>query len=242
MFSFDTFVNKKANGLFSPFSKPKGLAAKFAFIRLGISEASLRQGLATPKARVYQAVEALRRIPDGARLRVTSAAGTDLTLQVQAFGTCEHEIAENGGMAFLPASEISAEVIGGSAEGRIAVDVTVGQLYRFGELLGNFGRVAEPVVLTVRGGVIADVSGGAAAAELKEKLFALHTDCRKLVELGFGLSNMEPTGLIGVDESIIGTCHFGLGDGGECGVHLDLVVSAPEIASVVSGERAAVIQ
>jgi len=46
------------------------------------------------------------------------------------------------------------------------------------------------------------------------------------------LSKMTPTGLIGVDESIIDTCHFGIGDGAKCGVHLDVVVNAPTITEV----------
>ena len=36
-------------------------------------------------------------------------------------------------------------------------------------------------------------------------------------------------GLIGVDESIINSCHFGFGDGGRCGTHLDVVISKPAI-------------
>ena len=47
-----------------------------------------------------------------------------------------------------------------------------------------------------------------------------------MVELGFGLSRMEPCGVIGIDENIAGTCHFGFGNGSgnEAPVHLDLVV------------------
>ena len=40
---------------------------------------------------------------------------------------------------------------------------------------------------------------------------------------------MKPTGSIGVDESIIDTCHFGIGDSGKCGVHLDVVISNPTL-------------
>jgi len=64
---------------------------------------------------------------------------------------------------------------------------------------------------------------------LKELLFSLPKECRKLVEIGQGLSKMTPTGIIGVDESIIDTCHFGIGDAEKCGLHLDVVVSKPLI-------------
>lgn len=56
-----------------------------------------------------------------------------------------------------------------------------------------------------------------------------------LVEFGKGLSSMAPTGIIDVDESIINTCHFGIGDGvgfgidNEASIHLDVVIHKPEI-------------
>ncbi len=225
-------MRRGAGRVFSPFAKPAGLCAKYAFIRLGISEASLREGLSTPKARVAQALERLHRFQPGGALRVTNAAGTDITLRISGFSTCGHEIVENGGLAFLPPSETSAEVLPGTANGRIVVDVTIGQLYYFQELLAPFGLVDAPVTLLVEDGRIVDVIGGRMAAALQEKLFALPADCRLLVELGHGLSCMTPTGLIGVDESIIDTCHFGVGDGAACGMHLDVVVARPTIQAL----------
>lgn len=68
------------------------------------------------------------------------------------------------------------------------------------------------------------------AVELKGKLFSLPAECREIVELGHGLSKMTPTGLIRDDESIIDTCHFGIGDGATCGMHLDVVIYSPTIA------------
>lgn len=229
LFSFDTFVQKGANRFFSPFGKPEGVAARYAFIRLGITEASLLQGLSTPNACVYEKIAEMNRYVPGSKLRVTNAAGTDITLTVNGFTTCRHEIIEDGGMAFLPPSETSAEVVPYTANGKIVVDVTVGQLYHYHEFLGYFGRVAEPTVLTVENGTVVDITGDDLASLLKEKLFTLPTETREVVELGQGLSQMAPTGLIGVDESILDTCHFGLGDAGKCGVHLDVVISAPDI-------------
>jgi len=226
LLSFDTFM-QGACCTFSPFGKPKGLKAKYAFIRLGISEESLLQGLSTPKELVYDKIAELHKFKSGSKLRVTNPAGTDITLTIDGFGTYSHEIIADGGIAFLPPSETSAEVK--SADGVIAVDVTVGQLYYNETLLGQFGLVKEPVMITVKNGVVIDIAGN---DELKQKLFALPSECRKLEELGHGLSDMQPTGLIGVDESIIHTCHFGIGDGGNCGVHLDVVASQPAIVEI----------
>lgn len=106
--------------------------------------------------------------------------------------------------------------------------MTIGQLHYFGELIGYFGLVSNPITIIVQKGIIIDIYGDSMAAEFKEKLFGLPLECRKMVELGQGLSQIEPTGLIGVDESIIDSCHFGFGDG-KCGTHLDVVIKKPRI-------------
>ncbi|MBN2851920.1 MAG: hypothetical protein JXQ23_04205 [Clostridia bacterium] len=233
LFHFDTYVFGGANRFFSPFSKPDNMNAKYAFIRLGISEESLLQGLSTPEDLVYDTIEKFSRYEDKSMLRVTSVAGTDITIQTSSFTTCSNEIKEDGGMAFLPPSETSSQILGDHANGKIVIDVTIGQLYHFGKLLGDFGLVPSPVTITVQNGVITDIYGNMMAEELKSKLFALHGECRRLVEFSQGLSDMIPTGIIGVDESMIDTCHFGIGDGASCGVHLDVVIKNPQIMIVL---------
>ena len=233
--SLDSFITQRASRFFSPFGKPEGVAAKYVFLRLDITAASLAQGLATPPELVYGKIAEMAQYEDNAALRVRSAAGTDLRLKIHPFTTCSNRITEPGGMAFLPPSETSSEVLPGTGDGKIVIDMAVGQLYHFGELLGYFGRVDSPVTLTLEGGLITEITGGCIARELEEKLFALPLDCRRLVELGQGLSNMDSTGLIGVDESILSSCHFGFGDGGTCGTHLDMVLTEPKIERI--GEK-----
>lgn len=228
MLSFDTFING-ANQIFSPFQKPDGLASRYIFVRLGISLESLLEGLSTDKARVYGKIAEMNRLPDGSSVRVTNAAGTDISFRIHPFATCLHEVAGPGGMAFLPPSETSSDVIAGTANGRIVIDVTVGQLYLFRTQLEYFGLPDEPVTLTVEDGFITNVQGGRMAADVRRALFSLSQESRMLVELGQGLSDMKPTGLIGVDESILSSCHFGFGDGGSCGTHWDVVISSPRI-------------
>jgi hypothetical protein len=230
LFSLKAFMRKEISQKFQPFEKPIGLKAKYAFIRLDITKESLLQGLFTPRERVYSTIDKLSSLPQGTQLRVTTRTGTDVTLRIKGFTTCSHSISVDGGMAFLPPSEITTGVIPSTANGRIVVDVTVGQLYKHGELLGYFGLVDSPVTLIVENGKVIAVTGGTIAAELRLALFRLESDCRVLVELGHGLSTMTPTGLIGVDESIIDTCHFGIGDASTCGMHLDVVLSGPTIA------------
>lgn len=229
MLSSNTFIKCGANRFFSPFGKPEGIQAKYIFVRLDISQKSFVQGLSTEKKAVYGKINRMSHICPEEIVRVTNRSGTDISLRIRPFTTCSHEITEDGGMAFLPPSETSAEVITETANGKIVVDMTVGQLYHFGELVGYFGLVESPITLVVENGIITEVLGEGMAREFKEKLFRLPAGCREIVELGQGLSDMEPTGLIGVDESIIDSCHFGFGDGGRCGTHLDVVISKPTI-------------
>ncbi|MBQ3099508.1 MAG: hypothetical protein IJC50_00815 [Clostridia bacterium] len=229
LLSADTFVKSGANRYFSPFEKPNWINAKYIFIRLSISKESLIQGLTTEKELVYSKIEKMNQFNSDTFVTVTTDIGTDISFRINRFITCLHEITADGGMAFLPPSETSADIINGTANGKIVIDMTVGQLYHFGELIEYFGLVPAPVTLIISNGIITDIYGDNMASELKAKLFDLPIECRKLVELGQGLSKMDPTGLIGVDESIIDSCHFGFGDGGKCGTHLDVVIKNPVI-------------
>ncbi|MDE7289612.1 MAG: hypothetical protein K2N71_08965, partial [Oscillospiraceae bacterium] len=193
MLSADTFVKGGANRFFSPFGKPEGIQTKYIFVRLDISQKSLVQGLSTEKKAVYDKIDQMNRIRPEETVRVTNDSGTDISFRIKPFTTCSHEITENGGMAFLPPSETSSEVITETANGKIVIDITVGQLYHFGQLVGYFGLVKSPITLIVENGIITEVSGDGMASEFKEKLFGLPVDCRKIVEWGQGLSDMEPT-------------------------------------------------
>jgi len=232
LLSIDTYMKSGANEYFSAFKKPEWIMAKYIFVRLDISKDSLVQGLLTDKELVYNKIREMNRYNSEDLVIVTSESGTDISFKINPFITCSHEITADGGMAFLPPSETSSDIIAGTANGNIVVDMTVGQLYHFGELIGRFGIVSEPITITVQNGIITDINGDDMAAEFKEKLFSLPIECRKMVELGQGLSKMEPTGLIGIDESIIDSCHFGFGDGWKCGTHLDVVIKKPTIKQI----------
>lgn len=232
LLSIDTYMKSGVNEYFTAFGKPDWVTAKYIFVRLDISKESLLQGLSTDKELVYNKIEEMNRFDSDKTVTVTSESGTDISFVTCPFTTCSHEITADGGIAFLPPSETSSEVISETANGKIVVDMTVGQLYHFGKLIGNFGLVSKPVTITVQNGFIVDIEGDSMAVEFKRELFNLPIECRKIVELGQGLSKMEPTGLIGVDESIIDSCHFGFGDGWKCGTHLDVVIKNPTIKQI----------
>ena len=213
------------------FGKPEDVAAKYICIRPTITPKALLEGLGTP----YDVTENILRkfggLPEGERIRAISEAGTDVTLTTYDPFPIPFETREPGSNAYLPPAEISYCVESGSANGVIAADVTVGELRVNADLIDPFGFVSEPVKIFVEDGFIADISGDETAARLKAELFKLPQSCRKVIELGFGLSRMTPCGIIGIDESAAGTCHFGFGSGSgnEAPVHLDVVVSNFEI-------------
>lgn len=112
------------------------------------------------------------------------------------------------------------------------MDLTVGQLYREGQLLEKFGLVSAPIKLIIKKGMIVNVLGN---DTLQKHLSEMEDEASAIVELGIGLSQMEYTGIIGIDESILNTCHFGIGDGLFYGIenksfiHLDVVLTNPQI-------------
>lgn len=139
--------------------------------------------------------------------------------------------------AYLPAAEVYAAVVEGSARGVIRADVTVGEFVADGEVADPFGRVETPVELVIRDGKVVGVGSpgevGGMAGRLWSLLERFPESCRVVVELGVGLSAGPVTGQIAADECLRGTCHFGLGDNRFCGgtneapAHLDVVVRAP---------------
>lgn len=168
-------------------------------------------------------------------VQVTSPSGTDIIFKINKFKTCNHYIDETSDLAFLPPSEVEAGIVFGTANGIIVVDVTVGQINQNGKWLGQFGLVDQPVKLTIKDSYIVDIDRN---YELQKILNSLEPEARVLVELGKGLSQMTPTGIIGVDESILSTCHFGIGDGScvninnTASIHLDVVVDNPTIKEI----------
>lgn len=230
--SIDSFVFKGYNKYFSPFNKPQNLISKYVFIRLDITSKSLIEGLNTPIEKFEEVYKYYKSIPQDSRLCVKNTSGTELHFEINEFRTCSHRISADSDKAFLPPSELEAVIKLGTANGKIVVDCTIGQINQYGKWLGMFGLVEQPVTLIIRDSMITNIVGN---EKLKEILFSLGPECRTLVEFGKGLSKMTPTGIIGVDESIVDTCHFGIGDGigfgvdNEARIHLDVVIHQPEV-------------
>jgi len=208
------------------FHKPQDIAAKYICIRPTITPQALLEGLNTPYEIRKKILQACGSLPTGETIRVTSKSGTDISLTLTANIVIPFATHTPGSNAYLPPAEISYDVELGTANGKIVADITIGELRVYADLIDPFGLVDMPTTLHIKDGEIVDISGGNMADRLKSELWKLTPECRKLVELGFGLSNMTPCGIIGIDESIAGTCHFGFGNGkgNDAAIHLDVVV------------------
>lgn len=216
------------------FTKPPNIAAKYICIRPTITADALLEGLNTPYEITASVLNKHGNLPHGKRIRISAKSGTDILLTLSDHWTIPFNTHKPGANAYLPPAEVSYDVELGSANGIIVADVTVGELRVHADLIDSFGLVDAPVTLHIQNGEIVDITGGEMARRLKTELWKLPINCRKVVELGFGLSQMTPSGIIGINESIAGTCHFGFGNGSgnDAPIHLDVVVNNVIVISV----------
>ena len=197
---------------------------------MDIPEASLLSGLNTGFAKINAIIQECEAFSAGKKVQVTTEIGTDLTTEIAHQNSVSYQPLGSGGMAFLPPSEVSEDLVEASSNRTIVVDVTASEI-RFGsELIAPLGLVDQHVTITVKDGLIENITGGEIAKRLKNGLDKLDKNLQVLVELGHGLSDLAPTGIIGIDESMNGTCHFGIGNRNP--YHVDVVISNPTIALI----------
>jgi len=229
----DTFMGKGYKDIFPSFNNPKGVAAKYIMIRPTITPQALLEGINTPLETTDAIVRKYSILRDDKAIRITAKSGTNISLIPYEPWTIPYVTHAPGTNAYLPPAETTYSVKQGTANGTIVADVTVGELRVYADLIESFGLVDEPVTLRVDDGEITEIVGGAMAQRLKTELWKLQNNSRKIIEFGIGLSQMTPSGIIGIDESIAGTCHFGIGNGSGniAPIHLDVVVNDFEVGN-----------
>ncbi len=179
----------------------------------------------TIAARSRKLSEELQR---GDLVRVTSPAGTDITLRrgdryPKPDTGLYHEAGSSGN---LPAGETFFAPIEGSAQGHIVFEAAV----------AGIGKLQQPIHIVVRDGMAVEITGGSEAEKLNELVDGVGPDGRNLAELGIGTNDQaQITGVILEDEKVMGTVHFALGDnksmGGTVAVssHLDGLILQPTV-------------
>jgi len=166
----------------------------------------------------------------GSVLRVTSKAGTDITLPIRGIKAIASTglIHEPGSFGNLPSGEAYLMPVEGASEGVFVVD---GSMSGIGNLAGK-----TPITIRVKKGAAVEITGGAAAKKLRAKLEPLGPKAFNIAEFGIGTNDAARiTGSILEDEKIMGTIHIALGNNMSMGgtvdvpVHLDGIVKSPTV-------------
>jgi leucyl aminopeptidase (aminopeptidase T) len=160
--------------------------------------------------------------------RVTSAAGTDITLPITGIRAIPSTglIRTAGQWGNLPSGEAYMMPEEGKAEGVIVVDAS----------LAGIGKLTEPVRITVAGGQAVAVEGGEQARRFAEQLDKAGPGARNCAELGVGTNDRAVvTGAILEDEKILGTVHIAFGNNASMGgtvsvaFHVDGILLRPTL-------------
>lgn len=166
----------------------------------------------------------------GRVLRVTSPAGTDVTMTIEGrepkgrlTGICRNP----GEVSAFPGGEVSLPPVEGTADGRIVIE----------HVMTDLGALEDRIVWTVEAGEVVDIAGGVDAATLKKHIDGV-ANARNIAEIGIGLNPAARlTADITESKKRLGTAHMAIGDSaGEYGgavisdVHLDGMILDCEIS------------
>lgn len=171
-------------------------------------------------------------ITEGKTARLTTPAGTDLTMSLEGRdGDPDSGIYRTKGIfGNLPAGEVYTPPLEGTTEGTLVVDGA----------MSGVGIVDSPIRMKVEKGYAVAIEGGESAKKLVELLDPHGREARNIAELGIGTNPKAIlTGLVLEDEKVKGTAHVALGNnvtfGGTVSVpsHLDGILLRPTL--VVDG-------
>ena len=163
--------------------------------------------------------------------RLTSAAGTDLTMNLTGRrGGALTGIADKPGLfTTVPTIEANVSPVEYQSEGTIVVDASIPYW--------GIGLLEEPITLTVKGGLITDIYGGRQAQIMREVLEkAEDPKVYNVAELGIQLNpKCKMCGSMLEDEGVFGCIHIGIGSnttfGGsiQAALHFDLIIWYPRV-------------
>jgi leucyl aminopeptidase (aminopeptidase T) len=163
----------------------------------------------------------------GSEAHITSAEGSDLTLNIEGRDGIPDsgELGAPGAFGNLPCGEGFISPHHDSGNGKLVVD----------GVIASIGIPEKPVELTVEDGALVDATGEM-GEELMRQLTAAGRDGTRVAELGIGTNEKAIlTGELLEDEKLLGTVHLAFGAsagiGGEIQVpvHLDCVVMKPTL-------------
>lgn len=209
--------------------------AKIASVEDGMGE----WGLTVEKihAATQRARDAMAALEGMTKCRVTSPAGTDVTVSIEGRPPLEITSIKKRGQMMGPLplwAEVAYAAVEDQTEGVIVVDgVQLG--------IGLPGQVTEPITWTMENGHAVKIEGGEDAARLREVIKGVD-NATVAGEFAFGVSEVAPFGTPS-EKGRVGTAHFALGDnhsaypGGQnvSKLHLDGVILNASLQIVDDG-------
>mgnify|MGYP006272403615 FL=1 len=172
--------------------------------------------------------DVLEQVGDADEIRVTTEAGTDITVEPgdREFLADTGDVSEAGSFSNLPAGEVF--VSPEDANGTYVVD---GTMMPYGLLEGRQLR------FEVKDGFVTEISDDEVRAQVEAAAEDVGRDAYNLAELGIG-TNVGVADLVGsvlLDEKAAGTVHIAIGDDAGIGgdtdapLHLDGIVTEPTV-------------
>ena len=209
--------------------------AKIASVEPGMGE----WGLTVEKlqAATQRAKDAMAALEGKTEVHVTSAAGTDVVVNIEGRPSLEVTSIKRRGQMMGPLplwAEVAFAAVEDKTKGKIVVDgVMLG--------IGLAGQVEEPITWTMENGRAVSIEGGEEAERLREVIDGVE-NADVAGEFAFGVSEVAPFGTPS-EKGRVGTAHFALGDnhlaypGGQnvCKLHLDGVILDASLQIVDDG-------
>lgn len=172
--------------------------------------------------------ELARQLTAASTIRVRTPAGTDLHMSVagRAAVALTGRVGGPGTFAAMPDGEAAISPVEGTAEGTLVVEHT----------MDNLGILDAPIRMTVRGGRVVGIAGGASAERLRDLVAAADAHATNIAEFAIGTNDRARLiGSMTEDKKVRGTVHVAIGDNHVIGgtvvseLHLDGLLLHPTV-------------
>jgi aminopeptidase len=164
----------------------------------------------------------------GRRIRLTTAAGTDLTIPIARHkGSANTGIVDSPGkFCVLPSGEANITPDRRGTKGVLVVDGSI----------PSIGILKQPIVIHIKDGYAYQITGDEQVTQLRKILKPFGKQSKDIAEFGIGTNpNAILSGVSIEDEKALGTAHIALGnplyEGGiqKRNIHLDLILQKPTV-------------
>jgi len=206
------------------------------YASMPIFDAAMLSGAMTAdwKAVEERTERLVKRMTGADMVYITSRNGTSISFSIKGRRTQPDTgiITEPGSFSNLPAGEAFLAPVEGTAQGMLIIEWAPTR------------RLARPVELTVKDGMVTAVDGQEPFADELRKIIEKTPDAANIAELGIGTNDKasRPDNILET-EKILGTLHIALGDnssfGGKVSVpfHEDFIFFKPTMEIIKDGEK-----